>query len=321
MRKVDKLINIKKANILSEQRYLVNKNLIGENYDMSVDIDDFSKSSVKKMMVEINRHMPINEIKKLKKSIGVFYGLNESEEMTDDQIENLMITVANELKAAGKIKATATDIDINKLKTGDESGIVIKESKSIITEGFVLGLILASPTLLKLLSEGIDKIYRFFALSDEEKKIFNQQKAAFDYAKKTGKTIDGKPVTEKDIHHMEAALFKTKVGKYLNKASHFLHDVFVGPVRFILAGMDWHQNVWQGKTWAKAWDEAKKPANIIFSIIMIGVAGYFALTSIQAITGLSISILKPIASIVIDAVKGGDMSLTLIKSILGDVHI
>ena len=42
MRKVDKLINIKKANILSEQRYLITKGLINENTDILDESDRMS---------------------------------------------------------------------------------------------------------------------------------------------------------------------------------------------------------------------------------------------------------------------------------------
>jgi hypothetical protein len=273
----------------------------------------------KRMMYELKRHTPIHEWKQLQNVVAEFYGLNESDEVSDQQIEDLMMTIAKELKSAGKIDNVPTEIDVDKLEKGDESGIEIKESKNRLHEDITVSLLLAAPTLLKLFGRLIEWIYRKVTLSGEEEKAWEEQKAAFDYAKKTGKTIDGKPVTDKDIHHMEEALIKTKAGKFMISLSHKFHDAYISPLRLIIAGIQYMS--FPEDSWMKAWKDSKRPANIIFAILMIGVAGYFGIHAVSEITNLSMSALSPIAAAVTDALKGGDMSIAVLKSILGHVHI
>lgn len=278
----------------------------------------------KRMMYELKRHTPIHEWKQLQKMIGEVLGLNESEEVSDQQIEDLMMKIAKELKSAGKIENIPTSIDIDKLEKGDESGIKLKESKTQLHEDFGLSLILAAPTLLKLLGNLIEWIYRKITLNSEEQKAWEDEKAAFDYAKKTGKTIDGKPASDKDIHHMEEALIKSKAGKAITWLAHKFHDAYTSPLRLIIAGAMYiydNENENGAMSWMQAWKDSKKPANIIFAILMIGVAGYLGIHAISEITSLSISTLSPIASAVTDALKGGDMTLAVLKSILGHVYV
>ena len=273
----------------------------------------------KRMMYELKRHTPIHEWKQLQKMMGEMLGLNEAEEVTDQQIEDLMMTIAKELKSAGKIENVPTEIDVDKLEKGDESGIEIQESKTRLHEDLGISLLLAAPTLLKLLGNLIEWIYRKITLGDEEEKAWEEQKAAFDYAKKTGKTIDGKTVSDKEIHDMEEALNKTKAGKFFKWLAHKFHSGYVAPLRLIIAGIQYMS--FPEDSWMTAWKDSKKPANIIFAVLMIGVAGYLGIHAISEITNLSVSVLSPIASAVTDAVKGGDMSIEVLKAVLGHVHI
>jgi hypothetical protein len=54
---------------------------------------------------------------------------------------------------------------------------------------------------------------------------------------------------------------------------------------------------------------------------MIGIAGYGIVHALPGITGLSASVITPVATVVVDATKGQDMTATVLKKILGHVHI
>ena len=59
---------------------------------------------------------------------------------------------------------------------------------------------------------------------------------------------------------------------------------------------------------------------------MIGIAGYFGIHALHGIPAVvdavkSIGGLTKLASVVIDALKGGDMTGTVLKAIVGHVHI
>ena len=274
----------------------------------------------KRMMYELKRHTPIHEWKQLQKMMGEMLGLNEAEAVTDQQVEDLILQVAKDLKAAGKIEKVPADIDIDKLEKGDESGIQMSESKRQINESLGMTLLLAAPSLLKLLGKIVDWIFRTLTLSGAEKDQWEEQKAAFDYAKKTGKTIDGKPVSEDDIHHMEDAIYKSKFGKGINWLSHKLHDGYITPLRLVIAGAMYiydNENEKGQVSWKQAWKDSKKPANIIYAVFMFIYAGYSGIKAVTHVVDLPVAQLEPIAHIVADTIKGGDMSMVLLKKVLG----
>jgi len=274
----------------------------------------------KRMMYELKRHTPIHEWKQLQTMMGEMLGLNEAEAVTDQQIEDLILQLAKDLKAAGKIETVPTDIDVDKLEKGDESGIQMSESKQQINEGLAMGIVLAMPTLLKLLSKIVDWIFRTATMSGAEKTEWEEQKAAFDYAKKTGKTIDGKPVSEDDIHHMEDAIYKSKFGKGINWLSHKLHAAYISPLRLIIAGAIYiydNENEKGQVSWKQAWKDSRKPADIIYAVFMFIYAGYSGIKAVTQVVDLPVAQLEPIALVVIDTLKGQDMSMVLLKKILG----
>lgn len=272
----------------------------------------------KRMMRELKRHASVKEWNQLQNFVAEVLGINEADGVSDQQIEDLIIKAAKELKAAGKIDTVPTDIDVDKLEKGDKSGIEIAESKRRIHESLVVALVAAAPTLIEMLAKLVEWVYRQFALSSEERKKWKEEKAAFDYAKKTGKKIDGSTASDEDIHHMEDALFKSKAGKLILKAAHGLHNLYVGPLRLVIAGLTYLEG---GDSWLTVWKDSKKTAEFLYCIIMLGVAGYGILHTLPAITGLASSTIAPIASATIEATKGGEMTASIIKKVLGHVHI
>jgi hypothetical protein len=272
----------------------------------------------KLMMRELKRQASANEWGQLQSLVGEVLGLNEADAVSDQQIEDLIMKAAKELKAAGKIDAVPTEIDIDKLEKGDESGIKLSESKRQLHEDIITALILAAPTLLELLAKLIEAVYRRIAMSDAEREQWKKKKAAFNSAKKTGKSIDGKPLSKDDIHHMEDELYKSKAGKFILKAAHWLHDAYISPLRLVIAGISYAA---LDVSWRECWKESKQAAETIYCIIMIGIAGYGIVHALPGITGLAASALAPVATVAVDATKGQDMTATILKKILGHVHI
>lgn len=272
----------------------------------------------KRMMHELKRHATVQEWQQLQEFIGEFLGLKEGQAVSDDQIEDLVVKIGKELKAAGKIKTAPTDVDLSKIKKDDKSGIETTESKKPLHEDFVLALALAAPTLLNLIAKLIEWVYSKIAMSEEEQKAYKEEGAAYAYAKKTGKTPDGKAVSEEELEHMEEKLYKTKAGKFIHNAAHGLHSLYVSPLRLILAALEYGASA---DSWLTCWKNSKKPAEVLYCIVMIGVAGYGIVHALPAITGFSAATITPIATAVVDAVKGGDMSAELIKSIVSSLNI
>jgi len=125
-------------------------------------------------------------------------------------------------------------------------------------------------------------------------------------------------VSDDDLHHMEEELFNSKAAKAILKVAHTIHMIYVSPIRLLVAGL---QYVGTPDNWKTCWNDSKKPAEVIYCILMFGVAGYGLLHAIPAITGLSAASIAPIATATIDAVKGGDMSAQLIKTIVSSINV
>jgi len=282
----------------------------------------------RRVVYELKRVMQVHEWKSLQSITSGVLGLSEAEAVTDDQIAVLIQKAAKELKLTNTPDSPKDiEVDLDAMEQGKEDAIELKnESKQPLQEALVLSAILAAPTLLTLLANVIEWVYRFFALSKEEKESFKKDKAAYKEALKTGKLPDGTEADEHTLHDMEEKLFKTNVGKLILKLSHALHNLYVGPIRAIIAGLKWMGGQEEGLSFRQAWKEAKKPAEIIFAIIMIGIAGYFGIHALHGIPAVidavkSIGGLTKLASVVIDALKGGDMTGTVLKAIVGHVHL
>ncbi|CAB4143622.1 hypothetical protein UFOVP450_183 [uncultured Caudovirales phage] len=272
----------------------------------------------KRMMYELKRQATVQEWQQFQGLVGEVLGLREEDAVTDDQVEDLIVKIGQELKAAGKMKVAAKDIDLDKAKQDDKSGVKIADKKESLNEGLALALILAAPTLLTLLAKIVSKIYGKITMSDEEWKAYKEKGAAYAYAKKTKKTIDGKPVTDDDLHHMEEELFNSKAAKAMLKVAHGIHKAYVSPIRLLVAGL---QYVGTPDNWKTCWNDSKKPAEVIYCILMFGVAGWGLYHAIPAITGLSAATIAPIVTATVDAVKGGDMTAQLIKTIVSSVSV
>jgi hypothetical protein len=282
----------------------------------------------RRVVYELKRIVPVQEWKSVQKVVLEILGLTESDTVTDDQIAALIQKAAKELKVPDAPDSPSDiEVDVDAMEKGKEDAIELKnESKQSLHESLVLSAILAAPTILKLIANIIDWVYKAFTIRGEERKKYDEEKAAFAYAKKTGKLPDGTPVDDHKLHDMENNLYKSKAGQAILKLAHKLHSLYISPIRAIIAGLKWMYSQGKNISMLEAWKQAKKPAEIIFAVVMIGIAGFGAWHAISAIPSAaavvsSAAAFSNLATAVIDATKGGDMTVTALKAALGHVHL
>jgi hypothetical protein len=162
-----------------------------------------------------------------------------------------------------------------------------------------------------LLGKLIDWCYAKIALSSEERKELDGYKAELEAAYKSG--------DEHKIHELHDKVYASKVGKALGKLAHMAHEAFVYPIKKILQGVAFLN----GSKWLK--ENAEPAAELIYAIIMIGVASAGVFHSLEGITGLKAAIshlgtdLEKITHLVVDALKGGDMTVAILKTLIGNI--
>ncbi len=273
----------------------------------------------KRLMHELKTHCTINEWNQFRAFISEVLGLNEeASAVTDDQIAALLVKIGKELKKSNHLeKPIPTSVDTAKLEKGDESGIQTN-NKSELKESLTVTLLLAAPTILELLGKLVDWLYAKFALSGEKEKEWKAKKEAFNLAKQTGKDINGKKLSDDDIHHMEEEIYASWMGKWIQKAGHALHLAYVAPLRVLIAGV-WY--LASDESWMYCWKKALKPANIVYAIAMFLYAGYSGLHAVADMVGTSVANLGELCHSVVDLVKSGDNAVDIFKALLGDVHI
>lgn len=224
---------------------------------------------------------------------------------SDSDLEKLLKGIAKDLENKKLSTKGPDDISLDAIEADDS----IKED--VLNEGLVLTLILASPTLIKLLGKLIDWCYAKMALSPEEKKELENYKKQYAAAEKSG--------DEKVMHDLHDKVHASKVGKALSKFAHLAHEAFVLPIKILLQGIAFLN----GSKWLK--ENAKPAAELIYACIMIGVAGHGIMHSLEGITGLKAALShlgtnsEALTHLVIDATKGTDMTTNLLKSIISKV--
>jgi len=185
---------------------------------------------------------------------------------SDSELEKLLKGIAKDLENKKLSTKGPEDVSLDAV----EADPTIKED--VLEEGLVLTLVLASPTLLKLLGKLIDWAYAKMALSSDEKAELDDYKAQFKAAEKSGDT--------KAMHDLHDKVHASKAGKALSKWAHMAHEAFVWPIKKILQGVAFMN----GSKWLK--ENAGPAAELIYAIIMIGVAGHGIMHSLEGVTGL-----------------------------------
>ena len=240
--------------------------------------------------------------------------LREGDEPSDEDLETMLLQIGKELKSAGKIDSIPKAFDADAIEKGEDGAIV--EHKTIITEG-LFTILAAAPTLVKLLGKMVDWVIRKFTLSKEEQEAFKEKGKAIKVAKKTGK-YNGKDISKHDLHELEKELQNSKAGKVLVKVSHALHKLYVSPLRIVLAGITFMATE---TSWKDAWKKSKIPANVLYAIIVIVIAGHAAY---DVLSNLSSTLqhaggFEHIADVVIEAVEGGDLGAAAWSEMLGAI--
>ena len=162
-----------------------------------------------------------------------------------------------------------------------------KVEESVVLTGITLaGLI---PPALELIGSLINKTSRAFKLTDEEKKDYNNLSQQI----KAEKSLKKK----KELKKQRDEKYGTKVGNWFNDAGHSLHHAYTYPIRKMLnfAGKF-------AKEGSSLKDEEKNEirANIIYAVIMAGIAGFGIWSHIGHLKGVT-----NIATFVADSVKEG----------------
>lgn len=232
--------------------------------------------------------------------------LKEAGELASDaDLENLLKKIAVELDS----NKSPEEVSINAIKQdAKESGVKL-EAK--LNEGLLLTVMLASPTLLKLLSKLIDWVYSKIALSDAEKEELKNNQDAYKAAVKSGDKAKQK--------ELENSINSSKAGKLLNSLSKSLHHAYVTPIEKIIYGIGW----------LKGDDAMKKNAHhvaeVIYVLIMLSVAGYGVYHSLESMPSVIAAFknlgmnFDNVAHLVIDSIKGSDMTIEGFKMILKNV--
>ena len=295
-----------------------------------VNFDDLTENTVKeygaqaKLFAERVRKMCNEQDWKVLKEICG--SINEADAPSDEDVEAVMLKIGQELEDAGKIEDAPEKVDAAAIEKGEEDGLAqdnkkeVKEGKEPLNEalGLTATLMIAAPTLLKLLAKLHSATIGRLGQSKEERKAFAEEGKKLVDAKKTGK-YDDKPISKEELQKKMDHHFRSKTAEKMMSLSHTLHDVYVGPLRVIFTAM---MKMARPKTgMVKAWKQSKLPAEIMYSIIMIYVAGGAAIKGMPDLLNAVETVkhaggLEHIITLVTEALEAGDLTLAGMKDII-----
>jgi len=224
---------------------------------------------------------------------------------SDADLEKLLKGIAKDLENKKLSTKGPEDVSLDAINSDDS----IKED--VLNEGLLLTLVLASPTLLKLFSKLIDWAYSKLALTSEQRKELDNYKKQYEAAEKAG--------DKKVMHDLHDKIYASKVGKALGKLAHMAHAAFVYPLKKILQGVAFMN----GNKWLK--ENAEPAAELFYAIIMIGIASFGIFHALEGISGVSSALshlgtnTEALTHIVVDALKGGDMTIEVLKAVIPKV--
>ncbi len=137
------------------------------------------------------------------------------------------------------------------------------------------------------------------------------------------------------LHIIKDASFDTKAGKWLFNLSHKLHDLFIAPLRLIIAGVmitggnvaiagsnaikigSGNEKLSAFYSPARAWKDSKKIANVIYAVIMTFVAiesGVHAYEELGKGVASTIEKVPELYVIAADSAKTGDMTIATVEA-------
>ena len=135
------------------------------------------------------------------------------------------------------------------------------------------------------------------------------------------------PADDHMKHILHEASMMGEAGKWLGEIAHSLHTLFLQPFQFVVAGVIWVSSKAIGKkvAWKDAYTQAKKAAEILYTVIMLFFSIQGGITSIQELIEKSPKVgnvlssvegLEKIGTIAIKAAKSGDLAIDGIRTAL-----
>ena len=195
-----------------------------------------------------------------------------------------------------------------------------KEEDKIEEVGLALAVTIAGliPPALELVGGVTNKAKQLIGLSDQEKKELAELNAKIKKAKNLVDTFDDKNIGSNDEEKRAIQLLKnlkdekdekfgTKFGNWAKHAGHSLHHAYVTPIRKMFEYADKFT-----KKDSKLRDEdyREKLSNIVYAVVMMGVAGVGVASHISHLHGVG-----PVLTTLADGVKGGKSVVDIVKGV------
>jgi len=207
--------------------------------------------------------------------------------------------IISEISDTDIIKAVATAADVSPkelvAKAKESEGENVDEAilSTVLTGITILGLI---PPALKLIGKLTNATSRAFKLTDDEKEDYNLLSLQ----------IKNSSGDEKEALETERdEKYGSKVGNWFKDAGTDLHHKYTAPIRKMLnfAGKF-------AKEGSSLKDKEKNEvrANIIYAVLMAGIAGFGIWSHIGHLKGIA-----PVAGFIADSVKGGKSIASIIE--------
>lgn len=258
----------------------------------------------------------MNEIKRMQFLAGVITegqyknSLDEdslSEDVSDDEIEKA-VAAALKISPDQVVDHEPSEEE----KVNEAAGILGTIAFGISVAGLV-------PTLLTLLGDKTNEIYKRVGLSPEEQIELRKLDKFIKEKEKYIANLDAKndPKEDKERKKLDKALhlkdkkFGDKTGNKFKKWAHKLHGWYIIPILKTLQFTAWTAEKFGKKTELSDPEYREKVANIVYAVIMALAAGYGAIDSLLHLKGVT-----DVATFIGKSVKAGKSTQEIIKGAL-----
>jgi len=194
--------------------------------------------------------------------------------------------IISEISDADIVKAVAKAAGVSPKELVAKAKEDKVEESVVLTTITILGLI---PPALELIGNLTNSAKRAFKLTDEEKEDYNNLSQQIKDEKDSSK--------KKELKKQRDEKYGTKVGNWFKDAGHSLHKAYTWPIRKMLnfAGKF-------AKEGSSLKDKEKNEirANIIYAVIMVGIAGFGVFSHLGHLKGIA-----SVATFIADSIKEG----------------
>ena len=194
--------------------------------------------------------------------------------------------IISEISDADIVKAVAKAAGVSPKELVAKAKEDKVEESVVLTTITILGLI---PPALELIGNLTNSAKRAFKLTDEEKEDYNNLSQQIKDEKDSSK--------KKELKKQRDEKYGTKVGNWFKDAGHSLHKAYTWPIRKMLnfAGKF-------AKEGSSLKDKEKNEirANIIYAVIMAGIAGFGVFSHLGHLKGIA-----SVVTFIADSVKEG----------------